>query len=227
MRAAHGDLRKHVGACVVSLAQHSSKSVEHYTPVAVVERARRTLGTIDLDPASCELANAVVRATRWFGDGEVGGRGDMLHTVEPRGGLFREWHGRVFLNPPGGKLHKDTLEPISAGPGLSAAAVWWAKLWSEWQAGHVEAAIFVCFSLAVFRTGQVDGISPPQAFPFCVLRERLDYDKPDANGLRTASKGAPADSAIVLLPPRAPHREAGLVVERFVAEFSPLGYVRI
>lgn len=226
MRAAHGHLREHVGARVVNLAQHSSKSVEHYTPVDVVERARRTLGGIDLDPASCALANEVVRATRWFGDGEVGGQGNLLHTVEPRGGLFREWHGRVFLNPPGGKLHKDTLEPVEAGPGLSAAAVWWAKLWSEWDAGHVEAAIFVCFSLAVFRTGQVEGVRPPQAFPFCVLEDRLDYDKPDENGRRVASKGAPADSAIVLLPRRGLGYD-GAMVDRFVAEFSPLGYVRI
>lgn len=191
------------------IAQHSSKSAEHYTPVGIVEKARKTLGTIDLDPASCALANEVVRATRWFDDG-----------------LRAGWHGRVFLNPPGGKLHKDTLEPVAAGPGVSAAAVWWDRLWRAWDAGHVEAAVFVCFSLAVFRTGQAR-VKPPYAFPFCVLRERLDYDKPDESGRRVASKGAPADSAIVLLPPHVPYVEAGAMVRRFAAEFSPLGYVRL
>jgi ParB family chromosome partitioning protein len=69
------------------LAQHSSSSVEHYTPHQVVDAARATMGHIDLDPASCELANTIVGA-------------DYIYT---EAGLEKPWYGNVFLNPPGGR----------------------------------------------------------------------------------------------------------------------------
>src|SRR5262245_15081447 len=58
---------------------------EWYTPARYVELARRVLGAIDLDPASCEAAQKTVCATTYY-------------TKED--GLLREWHGRVWLNPP-------------------------------------------------------------------------------------------------------------------------------
>ena len=74
---------------------------EWYTPPGVVEACRYAMGEIDLDPASNERANRVVRATRFFG-------------VEDDG-LAQRWSGRVFLNPPysrqAGKA--DFLEKLS------------------------------------------------------------------------------------------------------------------
>jgi len=60
--------------------------VEWYTPDRWVERARAAMGSIDLDPASCQHAQRIVQAGEWF---DIG-----------RNGLARPWRGNVFLNPP-------------------------------------------------------------------------------------------------------------------------------
>ena len=39
---------------------------EYYTPKYIIEAVRRTLGPIELDPASCEKANEIVQAERFF-----------------------------------------------------------------------------------------------------------------------------------------------------------------
>lgn len=68
--------------------RHSCDSPEWYTPPPIVEAGRRVLGAIDLDPASSEEANRIVRARRFY--------------TERENGLRQRWRGRVFLNPPGG-----------------------------------------------------------------------------------------------------------------------------
>jgi len=68
----------------------SSNSNEWYTPPEYVEAARRVLDEIDLDPASCEEANAVVKARKYY--------------TAQDDGLQHDWPGRVWLNPPYGGL---------------------------------------------------------------------------------------------------------------------------
>jgi hypothetical protein len=36
---------------------------ERYSPLWIVEGARKVMGAIDLDPASCSVANAIVNTT--------------------------------------------------------------------------------------------------------------------------------------------------------------------
>lgn len=57
-----------------------------YTPPWIIEKARAVLGVIDLDPASCEAAQAIVQASAFY--------------TEHENGLIQPWYGRVWLNPP-------------------------------------------------------------------------------------------------------------------------------
>lgn len=221
------------------LAQHSAETNEHYTPAWLVDAAREVLGgTIDLDPASCPTAQEVVRATTWFGQEQDGLWRDWGFIAHSSGAGPRPF--RVFVNPPGGKLDAETLQVFkvgrvkangkkcSAADGIASAAVWFGKLWEEWNAGRVHSAIFICFSMSVFRTTQDPELEIPAIyqFPFCVPRERVNYDKCTAKGERVPTKGAPADSAIVYLPPAlGTGYEQG--IERFREVFGQFGYVRI
>jgi phage N-6-adenine-methyltransferase len=69
---------------------------EWYTPPDIIEAARDVMGGIDLDPASCELAQSNVKAKRFY-------------TVDDDG-LSKEWTGRVWLNPP---YSKDLIGPFA------------------------------------------------------------------------------------------------------------------
>lgn len=66
---------------------HAKERTDWMTPRWLVEKCRWVLGRFDLDPASSEQANEVVKADRYF-------------TAE-QDGLKQDWYGRVFLNPPG------------------------------------------------------------------------------------------------------------------------------
>lgn len=65
---------------------NNSKDDEWYTPEQYIEAARLVMGSIDLDPASNEFANEVVRAGTYFD--------------EETDGLMQEWFGNIWLNPP-------------------------------------------------------------------------------------------------------------------------------
>lgn len=65
---------------------NNSGENEWYTPSEYIESARRVMGSIDLDPASSDIANNTVKAARYYTKDEDGTRG--------------AWYGNVWLNPP-------------------------------------------------------------------------------------------------------------------------------
>lgn len=85
---------------------------EWYTPKEYVDAARLVLGGIDLDPASCAIANKAIQAGRYY--------------TKESNGLTQPWYGRIWLNP-----------PYAAG----LVAQFADKLSHHVQEGDVEAAI--------------------------------------------------------------------------------------
>lgn len=64
--------------------------IEWFTPSAYVDAARAVLGEIDLDPATHPKAQKWIKAKQFF--------------TRTEDGLKQAWHGRVWLNPPYGRI---------------------------------------------------------------------------------------------------------------------------
>lgn len=200
--------------------RHSSTTVEWYSPREVTDPARALLGgRIELDPASCDVANRVVAADRIF-------------TVEDDG-LSKIWISpALFLNAPGGKQANKSLQNL-----------FWQKLARAWLARQVTQAIFVCFSVELLQVSQGygDDLPIPLDFPLCYPSARVPYIKATETP-QAPLFGTPADvkveegeapphaSVIVFLPP--PGNQAlGLKgfqarvgsTEKFQSTFSSLG----
>lgn len=83
------------------LPQHLSTSNERYTPPEIIEPVRAALGgVINLDPASCVVANLAVKAERYYS------------LARGQDGLTLPWWGSVFLNPPYGKHASGTSNQL-------------------------------------------------------------------------------------------------------------------
>jgi hypothetical protein len=125
---------------------------EWNTPAEYVPLARDVLGGIDIDPASNQVAQQVVRATTFF--------------TKEDDGLTKAWRGSVWCNPP------------YAQPLISHFA---DKMVSELENGNVSAGIMlthnytdttwfhklearaakICFTKGRIRFESADGLCPP------------------------------------------------------------------
>jgi len=186
-------------------AKHSAKSVDHLTPDYVVDAARETLGHIDLDPASTEEANLLVKASRIF--------------TKEDGGLKQSWVGNVFLNPPGGSFHKAQTVDMRLGYTKSRQALWWMKLVQEYEKANVQAAIFVGFSIEFLQVVQSLRCLRPTNFPMCVPRKRVSFDCWEPGRGRTPQKQPTHANVVVYLP------DFEESIEAFRVAFAPLGEV--
>jgi ParB family chromosome partitioning protein len=123
---------------------------EWYTPARYIKAAREVMGGIDLDPASCALANERIRAARYY--------------TQEDNGLSQEWYGRVWLNPPYGKQ--------AGKPSSSLQSEFIAKLLQEWRHGNIEQAILL-------STADLDEkwFQPLWNFPLCIAYPAIVFDR--------------------------------------------------
>jgi phage N-6-adenine-methyltransferase len=142
---------------------------EWFSPKKFIDAARRVLGHIDLDPASCDEANRVVDAARFF-------------SIEDDG-LKQIWKGKIWLNPPysdlakfGEKLVKhyrsgEVTEAIALVPS-SSETVWFQKL------GAVASALaFPKGRIGFWRSGQGEAKSDPSLHGHTVMYLGTQLDK--------------------------------------------------
>jgi hypothetical protein len=203
-------------------ARHSSESNEWGTPIPVIEAARATLGGFDLDPFSSASFNERVKATLFYS----------------ANAWAAPWFGRVFINPPGGfvdaegriviiatKTRRGCGETGACGLPLghkhegieSSQKRAWQKLMSEHEAARVPSAIFVCFSVELLQTTQVNPTGRiPLEFPICYPSRRLPYT--DETGKPGKS---PTHASCIIFVPEG-HRGD---VERFEQAFKDIGHV--
>ena len=132
---------KNVAALTQSLTN------EWYTPARYLEAARCALGGFDLDPASCAEANSVVQAAQYF--------------TEDDDGLAQPWKGRIWLNPPYGRL----------------AGSFVARLAEQYDAGNVTAAVALVSSAATSTLW----FRPLWAGALCFTDHRINFNSVKGN----------------------------------------------
>lgn len=128
--------------------KQKQNNFEWYTPADVIKSVREVMGSIDLDPASSELANTVVKAKK-------------IYTKEDNG-LIQPWNGNVWINPPYTRLTQlfvDKLfEEIAAGHVKQAILLTHPRTDTEWFRRAAAASASICFGRRI-RFWRPNGIS--------------------------------------------------------------------
>jgi phage N-6-adenine-methyltransferase len=121
---------------------------EWYTPAEYIEAARRVLGTIDLDPASSQEANQVVKASAYY-------------TINDDG-LSQDWAGKVWLNPPYtanliGRFASKAAAEYQSGRVNEAVILVNNATETSWFAALAEVSAAVCFLRSRVKFWRPDG----------------------------------------------------------------------
>jgi len=128
---------------------YSADSNEWYTPPEFVKAAQKVLGQIEIDPASCEMANQVVQANRIY--------------TKDDDGLVQPWTCKtMWLNPPYGRVGTDRQK--------GQTELWVQRLISEYESGNVEEAI-----LLVNAYLYKQWFAPLWAYPIAFPTGRLSF----------------------------------------------------
>jgi hypothetical protein len=167
------------------LVNQSSGIVEYYTDPVIPFAAREVMGGIDLDPASCLLANA------------FGVFADHIFTKESDG-LARAWSGRVWLNHPfhrgenpcpenRAKCKKNVCKTARGhiDTRIPSNKDWINKAVAEFESGNVSSLMLICFA-----STSEGWFRPLLDYPLCFLTPRTNYYRPDGTLAGDVSKGS-------------------------------------
>lgn len=187
------------------LVNQSSGNVELYTPTDIIKAVHDCFGTVDLDPASCSIANEVVQALHIY--------------TEHDDGLEQSWFGNVWLNHPFGKYEKacgkNCKKKICKRRGhhllkdFPGNEAWINKLVYEYEQGDVCQALNI-----VFCSTSETWFRPLLKYPQCFLHGRTQFRNPDGSVNGNATKGC----VITYL---------GKNVEQFARAFKHLGDIKV
>lgn len=146
---------------------NNSGNNEWYTPKKYVDAARRVLGGIDLDPASCAYANETVQAERFY-------------SVDDDG-LTKEWRGRVWMNPPYNaesvvKFTEKFVEEYEAGHINEGIVLVNNATETSWFVNMVNVAAAIVFPRGRIRyeSSTRESLAPLQGQAFLYFGENID-----------------------------------------------------
>ncbi|HCE1635774.1 TPA: hypothetical protein NGS13_004356 [Vibrio parahaemolyticus] len=192
-----------------NLINQSSGETEYYTPQEWIQASTECLGRIELDPASSDVANEVVKADRFF--------------TKATDGLSQSWKAdTVWMNHPfhrGEKACPSNKEKckkktcVKRGhhidKDIPSNMDWIEKLISEYESGNIKEAICITFastSEAWFRK--------LLKYPQCMPNKRVQYRNPDGSVCNNVTKG----SCITYLGPN---------LDSFIQSFQSLGTIKV
>jgi len=130
----------------------SSFTNEWYTPPEYADAAREVMGSIDLDPASSEIANRLIRAKKYF--------------TKEDDGLSKTWFGNIFVNPPYGKIGTKSKQDV-----------WSHKLMEEFLYRRTQSAIILTRVVAGYVW--FDNLFHKVRPPVCITEGRIAFIKPE------------------------------------------------
>lgn len=132
-----------------------------FTPAKYIELARKTMGSIDIDPYSCAEANQIVKAKKFF--------------TEEDNALTKEWNkvGRatVWANPPYGRGIIDKCS---------------AKIIEEYYKGGISQAIILVNNAT--ETGWFQDLSN-EASAICLVNKRIAFYNTDGKEVSGNTRG--------------------------------------
>ncbi len=191
------------------LINQFSGETEYYTPFDIVEAVHKTLGEIDLDPASSKKANKRIGAK-------------CIYT-EKDNGLKYNWYGRIFLNHPFG-IAENICNPKLTGKVCNKKIcskrgwhaneemgnkIWIDKLIEEYILDNIKQ-----FCNITFNASSEDWFQPLLQLPQCILHPRTNYELPNGKIKKGVTKGSVVTYG-------------GKNVDKFYKAFKHLGTVKI